>query len=125
MIGNFEADHLNSDQEAGIKNIIQSLSLKYGIDLSKTSPSHKECKGDKANTCLFDDAMTSNLVGHRDVGYTSCPGANLYSKLDTFRSSATYSFGLAYKANPTSIQIAGSTTQTSSSTASGVVSTSK
>lgn len=113
MIGNFENETVNRDQEAGLKSIIKQLSLKYGIDLSKNSPSHKECKG--TDTCLFNDSNTPNLVGHRDVGYTTCPGKNLYSLLPEIRTDATYSLGLTYKVNPISIKVAASTNTVSSS----------
>lgn len=89
VIGNFEVDNVNSDQEAGVKSILQSLSKKYGIDFSKTSFSHRECKSSAG--CDVEDYQTPNLVGHRDVGYTSCPGANFYAKIPSLKKEATYS----------------------------------
>lgn len=44
IIGNFDVDHLNIDQERGLNSAIESLSKKYGIDFSKTSFAHRECK---------------------------------------------------------------------------------
>ncbi len=40
---------------------------------------HKACKVDQE--CITTDALTSGIVGHRDVGFTSCPGKNLYTVL--------------------------------------------
>lgn len=98
VIGNFEVDNLNSDQEAGVKSILQSLSKKYGIDFSKTSYSHRECKS--SASCDSEDYETANLVGHKDVGYTSCPGANFYAKIPALKKEATYSLGLKSVDNP-------------------------
>lgn len=72
-MGNFETGNVVQEQEDALKNILEYLSKKYGIDYSKKSYSHKECKGSSANTCLLDDSETYNLIGHRDAGYTACP----------------------------------------------------
>lgn len=98
VIGNFEVDNLNVDQEAGVKSILQSLSKKYGIDFTKTSYSHRECKS--SASCDAEDYETANLVGHKDVGYTSCPGANFYAKIPALKKEATYSLGLKAVDNP-------------------------
>ncbi len=98
VIGNFEVEHLNADQERGLKSVLETLSKKYGVDFSKTSFSHRECK--KGGDCVMDDYETKNLVGHRDVGYTTCPGANLYEAMKKLRDGATYSFGLKPVENP-------------------------
>lgn len=97
MIGNFEVDNLNSDQEAGVRSILQTLSKRYGIDFSKKSYAHRECKTDN---CDVEDYLTDNLVGHRDVGTTSCPGRNFYAMLPDLKREATYSVGLKPVDNP-------------------------
>jgi len=113
VIGNFEADNVNADQEAGIKTVLQSLSKKYGIDFSKTSYSHRECKGNA--TCEVEDYETPNLVGHRDVGYTSCPGKNFYAMLPDLKKEATYSLGLKPVENPKyAVYLANKAAQTAS-----------
>lgn len=97
-----------------MKSILQSLSKKYGIDFSKTSFSHRECKS-SAN-CDVEDYETANLVGHRDVGYTSCPGANFYAKIPNLKKEATYSLGLKSVDNPKyAAYLAAKTSQTASS----------
>ncbi|MDQ1344290.1 MAG: hypothetical protein QG650_1010 [Patescibacteria group bacterium] len=98
VIGNFEVDNLNAEQEAGVRSVLQALSKRYGIDFSKTSSAHRECK--KSAGCDVEDYETPNLVGHRDVGYTSCPGQNFYAKLPALKKEAAYSLGLKPVENP-------------------------
>lgn len=98
VIGNFEVDRLNSDQLAGVRSVLQSLSKKYGIDFSKTSYAHRECLSGKS--CDAEHYATSNLVGHTDVGYTSCPGKNFYALIPTLKKEAEYSVGLVAVENP-------------------------
>jgi hypothetical protein len=98
VIGNFEVDNLNADQERGLKTALELLAKKYGIDYSKTSYSHKECL--RGKDCVIGDSVTPNLIGHRDAGYTSCPGKNLYALLANLRQNATYSIGLVAVENP-------------------------
>lgn len=98
VIGNFEVDNLNADQEAGVRTALQALSKKYGIDYSKTSYSHRECKS--SASCDVEDYETPNLVGHREVGYTSCPGKNFYALFPGLKKEATYSLGLKPVENP-------------------------
>jgi len=112
VMGDFMTSNLVSEQEAAIKTLVRTLALKYGIDLHKTSTSHQECKKED---CLLRDFASSNLLGHRDVGYTSCPGESLYQLIQDIRSEDTLSHGLVYKSNPrivntTSIQIASADT---------------
>ena len=40
---------------------------------------HKACKVD--DLCATTDSLTLGIVGHRDIGATSCPGKNLYNLL--------------------------------------------
>jgi hypothetical protein len=94
---------VNRDQENGVKAAIKYVSQKYGIDLSKTSISHRECQRNGNKPCtLLDDYQTYNLLGHREVGFTSCPGTNLFTLLPEMRKEATYSFGLTPVVNPKS-----------------------
>lgn len=59
VMGNFMADSVVTEQENAIKNMVEYLSEKYGIDIHKTSIGHKECK--KEN-CLTEDFSTPNLA---------------------------------------------------------------
>lgn len=98
VIGNFEVDNLNSDQLSGVKKILEALSEKYGIDFSKTSFAHRECPSSK--NCDVESYSTQNLIGHKDVGYTACPGKNFYALLPALRKDASYSLGLKAVENP-------------------------
>lgn len=102
VMGNFEANTPNSDQDNGITAAIQWLTKKYGIDINKTSIGHKECKN--TTSCLLSDYTVPNLIGHRDVGYTACPGQNLYAELPGFKQVAdAYSSGYTLVDNPVSL----------------------
>ena len=88
-----------------MKGLVEYLSIKYGIDLSKSSIGHKEC----SNTgCIINDFPTPNITGHKEVGFTSCPGNNLFSLMEDIRSTDTESLGRSLVMNPVykSIQIA-------------------
>ncbi len=49
--------------------------------------------GYKAMTHNFNPGAGSNLVGHRDVGQTNCPGNNMYANLPTVRAVASSFYG--------------------------------
>ncbi|MEI7511344.1 MAG: SpoIID/LytB domain-containing protein [Candidatus Peregrinibacteria bacterium] len=71
LIGNFQDNTVPIAQEAALKKLLIGLSEKYQIDLAGSSYFHGE--------------MTKNLLGHRDVGSTSCPGNNLYDEIPNIR----------------------------------------
>ena len=99
VIGNFEWQHLNRDQEAWLMTILRHVIEKYGIDVNKTITGYKPCKSD---ACVFDEVSVSALAWHRDVWTTSCPGANIYSRLKDFRSLLGLEYvGIQPKDNPT------------------------
>ncbi len=101
IMGNFQTDHLVGEQETALKNIIEFLSKKYGIDVQKTSVGHRECPSNGSQPCtLLQDYQTYNLLWHKEVGYTSCPGSNLVSILWDVRKNATYAVGLVAVENP-------------------------
>ncbi|MDD2486820.1 MAG: N-acetylmuramoyl-L-alanine amidase [Candidatus Gracilibacteria bacterium] len=101
VIGNFQVNQLPYSQRTGIDSSIEYLEKKYGIDINKTSMGHKECS-ESDTTCLLKDFTVFNLSGHRDVGYTSCPGDNLYPILDSMRANEKLysSQSLTYIDNP-------------------------
>lgn len=96
VMGNFMTDAVVGEQEKSLESFVTYLATKYGIDLHKTSIGHKECT---TSTCLIKDFETPNLAGHKDVGYTSCPGTNLYSLVENTRVTDTITKGLAYREN--------------------------
>lgn len=79
VIGNFEVDAIVKEQQQSIGEFMVVLSKKYGIDTNVSRTGHKACKVDEE--CLTRDFDTTSLVGHRDIGNTSCPGTNLYAEL--------------------------------------------
>lgn len=81
-MGNFMTDSIVTEQEDGIRKAIEYVSKKYGIDIHKTSTGHKECS---KTDCLVTDFTTPNLAGHREVGFTSCPGSNLFTLVENIR----------------------------------------
>ena len=83
VMGNFETSPLLEDQKASVKNMVAFLREKYGITVTGLSDAHKECP--KNGDCLIHDFQTDNLVGHRDVGFTTCPGKDLYSVLPSIK----------------------------------------
>lgn len=97
VLGNYENIDLNNNQVNWINRAIQILSMKYGIDISKKSISHKACLDNES--CLIKDYETPNLVWHRDIWYTACPGKNIYNKMDNFRSAADYTKNFSYVEN--------------------------
>jgi N-acetylmuramoyl-L-alanine amidase/Stage II sporulation protein len=112
VIGNYETLHLNRDQKAWIEQAITYFAEKYGIDLTKSVSGVKVCKTGECT--LFVDVTTSSLIWHRDVWYTSCPGANIYSEIPGWISSLTRSYTLVD--NPIVWPIEYATENTSSTT---------
>lgn len=79
VIGNFEKDVLVKEQQAAIGKLLSALAAKYGIDTNAKRAGHKACG--VSEECMSRDFEIQGIVGHRDVGATSCPGANLYREL--------------------------------------------
>lgn len=105
VMGNFMTDSVVSEQEEAVKTMVEFLSKKYGIDIHTTSMGHRECKKDG---CIIDDFITPNLAGHREVGFTSCPGDNLFSIVEDIRKTETSTIGRSSIINPSynSVKIA-------------------
>lgn len=78
-MGNFDGVGIVKEQKESILKTLSFLAKKYGIDTGKEADGHKACK--VGQECATVDFKTTSLVGHRDVGYTSCPGKNLYTAL--------------------------------------------
>lgn len=97
FMGNFMADSVVAEQEESLKTIVEYLSKKYGIDIHKTSIGHKECQ---KSTCIIEDFNTPNLAGHKEVGFTSCPGDNLFLLVQNLRQTEVASIGRINILNP-------------------------
>lgn len=80
VIGNYEHMNLNRDQRKWLEDLLVILSKKYGINVTESTTGVRTCKNGSSE-CLFDESLIKRLHGHRDVGYTSCPGTNLYNTL--------------------------------------------
>ncbi len=75
VLGDYESGlTLNSAVQSALENIIGHKAALFGIDPTASS--------------FFVDNTYPNVVGHQDVDCTSCPGANLQSKLSSIRSGA-------------------------------------
>ncbi|HRI35585.1 MAG TPA: peptidoglycan recognition family protein [bacterium] len=98
MIGNFEEFNVNAGQLAGLKSIVRALAGHYGIDLSASMSTHKECLS--GQDCLMHDYTSTRLTGHRDIGYTTCPGKDLYKYVEQMRSEIDFSSGFTLVSNP-------------------------
>ncbi|MDD4151349.1 MAG: S-layer homology domain-containing protein [Candidatus Gracilibacteria bacterium] len=89
VIGNYQNNYLSDEQQASINKLIGYLAKKYGIDLDKERTYHKSCLKDVCATPLLNFTGAS-LIGHRDAGYTTCPGDNIYNLLASFKESNLY-----------------------------------
>ncbi|NDK08511.1 hypothetical protein EOM39_04685 [Candidatus Gracilibacteria bacterium] len=84
VIGKYGSDKISDKQYAALKKLVLNLTEKYGIDLNDTHDYHRDCVG---KNCKFyiESYKNSTLVGHRDVGNTSCPGDKLYEQIQTLK----------------------------------------
>ncbi len=99
VIWEFQNSSISPAQREWLESLIGYLSKKYGIDLNKTSISHKECKS--WENCLIKDYFTKNLIWHRDIWYTTCPWDNLYGLvLEMLEYWSLYSSWFTYIENP-------------------------
>ncbi|QQR54428.1 N-acetylmuramoyl-L-alanine amidase [Candidatus Peregrinibacteria bacterium] len=72
MIGPYHREPIEGAALNSLLNLIQTKAEEHAIDLDATSP--------------YKGVDWPNLLGHRDVGTTLCPGAYLYEHLDELRS---------------------------------------
>ncbi|EKD65960.1 MAG: hypothetical protein ACD_49C00073G0003 [uncultured bacterium (gcode 4)] len=78
VLWNFEKNKITPVQKSAIEETVQFLAKKYWIDINKTSIWHKECS---TSDCLLKNYEVPNLIWHKDIGYTTCPGNNLYTNI--------------------------------------------
>lgn len=72
VIGNYEEEEVSFETIDALSSLIHEKADLYNLNMDGTSRFHGE--------------TMPNLVGHRDVGSTQCPGENLYKMLPTLRS---------------------------------------
>jgi len=70
------AKQLTPATEAALQKLISVKSQQFGINPDGVSPT-------------YDRGIQPNVIGHRDVGHTSCPGDNVYPKLSSVKSSSS------------------------------------
>lgn len=95
VIGNYGILHLNRDQEKWLQDAVIWLAQKYGIDVSESSIAAKLCKS--GENCKWKLINTPNLIGHRDIWVTDCPGSNIFIKIPELR---TLVASRVWKVNP-------------------------
>lgn len=71
VIGNYDTASVSSSVVTTLQRVIA-----WKFDLHGTS---------RSGTATIDGARRSTILGHRDVGQTSCPGVHLYGKLAGIR----------------------------------------
>ena len=81
VLGNYNKNHLNRDQIAGIEQAISMMAKKYGITLTDQKKWVIKCD----TSCYpFEVVTTKSLIGHQDVGRTDCPGSDIYEHISDF-----------------------------------------
>lgn len=71
VLGNYEENEVPEPVISSLTALIKAKATKYGIDTMGTS--------------MFRGENSPNVMGHRDVMSTSCPGGNLYDLLPTIK----------------------------------------
>lgn len=82
VLGNYNKNHLNRDQIAGIEQAISMMAKKYGITLTDQKKWVIKC--DNSLCYPFEVVTTKSLIGHQDVGRTDCPGSDIYEHIPDF-----------------------------------------
>jgi hypothetical protein len=67
LMGNFENEDPSELQLLALETFLPTLASKYNLDLTVSS--------------VFHGKLSNNLLGHRDLGATACPGKNMYELL--------------------------------------------
>ena len=71
LMGNFNDQEPTRGQISALRQLLPQLAAEYELDLTASSTYHGE--------------YTPNLLGHRDLGPSACPGQNLYDLLPDLR----------------------------------------
>ncbi len=75
ILGDYQATkELSETVKSALTDLIGNKAIEFGIE--------------PAGESYFVDDTYPNIVGHRDLDCTVCPGKNLYSQFDTIRSEA-------------------------------------
>lgn len=79
LIGNFDKEQVTSGQLESLQKLLVALCKKYTINPMKEVIYHTFDSKSKAP--YIHNHVMDSLIGHRDVGDTSCPGKYLYELL--------------------------------------------
>ena len=71
LLGDFSTAEVPAEMERALTELVSWLSDRFGIDPRATSE--------------FHDLELPNILGHRDVIYTTCPGRLAYDRLISYR----------------------------------------
>ena len=71
LMGNFQTQNPTPAQIQNLQKLLRNLAKKYEIDLNANE--------------IFHGKNLPNLIGHRDLSPTACPGENFYQKLPQIR----------------------------------------
>ncbi len=74
VLGNYQENRVPESVTASLTNLVKVKSAKHDIDPEGSS--------------MFRGEMLKNVIGHKDVGATACPGKNLYALLPAIRKMA-------------------------------------
>ncbi|MFH1171242.1 MAG: NBR1-Ig-like domain-containing protein [bacterium] len=75
FLGNYQTDIFTDAERASVTALIAEKAQLFSISPTGTSTFHER-------------QDLPNIIGHRDVDATTCPGANIYSQLDSIRAAA-------------------------------------
>ena len=81
MIGNFNEEKPTGAQVKSLIKLLTALAKEYEINPEDSVMYHKKIKNDP----YLQSSPNYTIAGHRDAGYTSCPGENLYKMLPDIR----------------------------------------
>lgn len=85
IMGNYESKGINSLQYTSLELLIQELTQRYGIDLSKDYYYNSECAGAACNIFPLETYLDKTFVWHRDTWHTDCPWDELYKQIEQIR----------------------------------------
>ncbi len=119
LLGTYDTTPLNIAQESSLKNLVYTVSKKYNINLNDSVMGFYPCS--TASCYPIKVVYTKALLGHRDVGVTSCPGDAIYSRLGDWRNEImSYSGNISVISMPTTATSTPNTTLSIKPTISGM-----
>ena len=82
LMGNFQQEEPTAQQLQSTIDLTAWLADKYQVDVYRKVTYHES----SSEYPYISNHTDESLVWHKDAGDTSCPGVNLYNKLDTIKS---------------------------------------